>query len=215
MNLQRMVDYSAEYTLSGSNMWYTTAVENGPPVTVVTTTTTNVTRVVTAHIDEVADAVPSSAAVSAMEVREVSERQETNETSVLYPGSALVRVTAFMTAQSVDLTLGLFRTHMNTQTLVRSLAVEAVGGAADDSMGDVEWAYMVGIPDVRDGRTRDDLQGETATGMAGRTGAAAVVGAAMLLGIVTFLMADTGVAAVTGGGAAAASLPRRFEDLPV
>lgn len=218
-NVNKFLDYSGNYTLSSGELWYVTGMENGPVVSVVNFGAgDNSSSKFVVAVE--GGGSPSAAPVS---VKQLTARQENNsgssttdnETTVLFTGSALLYLTAFMTAPSVDLTVGAYRTHVNTQGLVRAMAAAEDTAQERGGLGDIEWAYVIGMPQVRDRRTQEESASGSTAGSTPKVVAVAAVGALMVMGMAAFMLGEGGMSALTGGAGTATRAARPQPLLPV
>lgn len=184
--MARFVNVSAAVTFSKKMMWYTTAIADGPPVL------NNGSSLV--GIEDIESVGDGSGGVGASRPSQrpsqspsASPALTTNGT--LFASSVLVEFVMYASGRSVGLVSGFYPAYVNSQRLVSVLF--------EDGHREVEWASLVGEPEVMDDES------EQGTSMV-RGILLAVFGSALLLGLVFFVIAEGGLTTflqrLTGNG---------------
>lgn len=184
--VHKFLSLSATFTLSRQELWYITSVEDGPPVL------REGTRLVS--IEEIGNIDPGNAQASAS-----ASPSAGADSKFLFPGSAILNITAFVGPLAVSLVTGPYVEYINDQDMVRALYSEGYRA--------IQWAGMIVTPKVADARVANETA-SSGGNFASSSGsiAAITVGTLFVIGATGFL--------VFGGNAAGASGARRGPILP-
>lgn len=168
---ERFVNLSAANTLSQRDLWYITAIEDGPAVLSKGTALVAIEEL-NGPIAELGTENPATATVD-------------SSGKVLFPGSVIFNVTAFMDPLSVELASGSYVEYVDSQNIVRVMTQEG--------FEDIKWTGMVIPPEVLD--VRAAKQGIQSSATSSGVVAASAVGAVMIIGLAGFVILESSSAA--------------------
>eukprot|EP00178_Gracilaria_changii_P027510 TRINITY_DN884_c0_g1_i10.p1 TRINITY_DN884_c0_g1~~TRINITY_DN884_c0_g1_i10.p1 ORF type:complete len:3006 (+),score=281.65 TRINITY_DN884_c0_g1_i10:8694-17711(+) len=163
--VQRFVNLSSLSTLSRRHLWFITSIEDGPPI-----------------FDDGSTLVVVEQELRAVESPNPYSTSSPEPADMLFPGSVIFKVTAFLTPFSVELIEGAYVDYVESQNIVRSLR--------RSGHNEIQWTGIVSDPVVIDKRRAPDVA--VKSGVSGGYVAGIAFGTLLIIGAAVFLVAEAG-----------------------